>query len=106
MPLPKGTPYSEDPEERLNAVLEDVFNNSRLALARAAGVSRALVNKWPPGSALLMDRHLLTAIESELEVLEERRGVLIAAKYGIEDSIRRLNALAKDEAAIRKDLGQ
>ena len=66
MPYPAGTPYSEHPEKRLNAVLEDVFSGSRLALARAAGVSRSLANKWPPGSEILMDRHLLTAIESEL----------------------------------------
>jgi hypothetical protein len=106
MAFPSGTPYPEDPEDRLNAVLEDVFSGSRLALARAAGVSRSLVNKWPPGSEILMDRHLLTAIESELAVLEARRAVLIGAKYGIKDSIKRLNAVAKDELAIRKELGQ
>jgi hypothetical protein len=107
MPLPKVTTYSEDPEKRLNAVLRDIFGNSRLALARAAGVSRSLVNKWPPGSEILMDRHLLTAIDHELAVLDERRAVLIAAKSGIKDSIKRLNAMAKkSEADIRKELGQ
>jgi hypothetical protein len=36
---------------------------------------------------MVMDRHLLTAIEQELEVAEER----VKAKYGIKDSIRRQN---------------
>jgi hypothetical protein len=102
MPLPKGTPYPVDAKERLKAVLAGVFGGSRLALAKAAGVSRSLVNRWPPGSALLMDRHLLAAIENELELLEERRAVLIGAKYGIKDSIRRHNA----EDAVRKEMGQ
>jgi transcriptional regulator with XRE-family HTH domain len=91
MPLPKGTQFPADPKERLDAILKDCFGNSRLALARAASVSRALVNRWPPGSKMVMDRHLLTAIEHELDVAEERVIRLREAKYGIEDSVRRQN---------------
>jgi hypothetical protein len=54
MPLPKGTKFPADPKERLDAILKDCFGNSRLALARAASVNRALVNRWPPGSKMVM----------------------------------------------------
>jgi len=40
---------------------------------------------------MVMDRHLLTAIEHELDVAEERVIRLREAKYGIEDSVRRQN---------------
>jgi transcriptional regulator with XRE-family HTH domain len=70
----------DDPLEFLKYVQERVFDNSPAALARAAGVSRAAVNKWlkmksgrlPPG----LNAYMKTAIESELARLAERHAMV------------------------------
>jgi hypothetical protein len=96
----KPTALPADPAERLMFVVDNYFRKSRLALSRAAGVSRAAVNQWPPQSALAMDKHLLVAVEREIQIADDRSKVLFELKMGLREHIGRSTA----EHEIRAEL--
>ena len=69
-----------DPEGRFRLILKVVFAGSPAALARAAGVSRAAVYKWPPEQAWLLDTHLAKALDHEIADTVERHRMLVDLK--------------------------
>jgi hypothetical protein len=75
-----------DPEGRFKMILEVAFGNSPLALARAAGVSRAAVNKWPPERDIwLLDEHLAKALDAEISATLLRHRILTDLKIQLLD---------------------
>jgi len=62
----------DDPAEFQLYVLREVFDNSPAAMGRAAGVSRAAVNKWLAQPPAALNAYMKKAIEHELAVLEAR----------------------------------
>jgi hypothetical protein len=100
----KATALPEDATERLKFVLEKAFNNSPLTLAKAAGVSRAAVNAWPPIAEWLMDPHISNALEHEIKAADERARMLFELKMAFDHRImkRRHDLEAKLRAERQK----
>ncbi len=69
-----------DPESRFKFILKVVFGNSPSALAKAAGVSRTAVYKWPPDQIWLLDTHLAKALDSAIADTVERHRMLVDLK--------------------------
>jgi hypothetical protein len=66
-----------DDIKRLNAVGTALFGaRYRRQLAKACGVSPALVDKWPPMREGLLNQYLLAAVRSEEAALLQRKKVL------------------------------
>jgi hypothetical protein len=75
-----------DPKGRFEMILKVAFGNSPLALARAAGVSRAAVNKWPPERDIwLLDEHLARALDAEISATVIRQRILVDLKQQLLD---------------------
>jgi hypothetical protein len=92
--------FPADPKKRLEFVLQRFFGNSPLRLALAAGITRAAVNKWPPATVVLMDKHLLVAIDHELTAASDRVTALLEARAGIQRVIE--NLTPEDLKALRR----
>jgi hypothetical protein len=92
--------FPEDPADRLDFVLDKAFGNSPTALAIAAGVSRAAVNKWPPAAGWLLDEHLSRAIDFEIAAAKQRLELLGSMKMALNH--RRWKHREESEIEIRK----
>jgi hypothetical protein len=63
----------EDRKARLEHVGTLMFGKRYMRkLAKAAGVSPALVNKWPPDAAWLLNQYLYRAVKAE-EIAAQKR---------------------------------
>lgn len=96
---PKSLKLPTDPKKRLEFMLEHFFGNSPQRLALAAGITRAAVNKWPPAMVVLMDRHLLVAVDHELTAASDRVTALLEARAAIRKVIETLTV--EDIKALR-----
>lgn len=91
----------DDPGDFLQYVLVRVFDDSPAALARAAGVSRAGVNKWLSGRLpASLNAYMKKAIESELARLTERHAIV--ADVEVRARARADKMRAQLEKIIRK----
>jgi hypothetical protein len=81
----------DDDAERMGYVCYRLYgkHTARTALATACGVSRAAVNKWPPGTPALLDQHLMKAIDYEIWWAGERLKMLHEVKEGMADRMRK-----------------
>jgi hypothetical protein len=77
----------EDAAERLLFVIDKAFAGSPLALAKAAGVTRAAVNNWPPVAEWLMDPHISKALDHEIKAADERARMLFELKMAFDHRI-------------------
>ena len=67
----------ENDTKRLEIVGEALFGKRyRRLLAKACGVSAALVNKWPPLESGLLNEYLLAAVQNEQTALWHRNKIL------------------------------
>lgn len=100
----KAVQLPKDPKAVLKLVVANYFGKSPQALATAAGVSRAAVNKWPPKvSPVSMFTYLLVAVETEIKAANQRSRDLSELKMGLRESLQREQADEEAREWFRKN---
>ena len=94
----------DDPGECLRYVLRVVFDDSPAALARAAGVSRAAVNKWLTQPPAALNAYLKAALEDELVRLATRHAMVAEIEVCAQARADRMRAAL--EKILRKMQGK